>query len=828
MKRIFTFTIAFLAGITVFAQGNWPKTFQSDNGASISIYEPQPEFISGEEFTGRAAISVKEGQAEPVFGAILFTARLKDGRSSRNIQLQSMRVTRVKFSGDKEQEGVEGLAQEIEAHAIGWDWGMTKSELEQSVQQEKDATSGTGFNNRAPKVLYANKPTTLIVLDGEPRVLYDKELATDKVVNSPNIIFKDKGEWHLYAGGNWYKSNNITHGWKHNSRLSSKVRSVNEAIKKQERENNDGKPLENNPRKTEIIVSTEPAELIQSDGSPVYKNVAGTSLLYVSNSPNDIFKDINTQKTYIVLAGRWYTANNMNGPWEFVESDQLPEDFAKIPEGSDKDGVLANVAGTEAAETAVLDASIPQTARVDRKTAKVDVQYDGDPEFAPIRGTSLRLAENANLTVMLDADGNYFALDNGIWFISDDPYGPWIVANDRPRDLDDIPASSPAYHSRYVHIYDVTPDYVYMGYTPGYLGSYVYGPTIIYGTGYHYRPWFRRMYYPRPLTWGFGFGYNPWFGWNFNFGYNFGYTYVGFWYDQPAYYGYGGGWFGPHRYCPAYRRPYWSGGYYGRGDYYYGRNRYYDRNYYGSATRRDRQYYGNANNGTRPPRMGNNLYVNQPGVSTRNVARVSRVYRPGEQNALNTSRPANGRYTNRLSPANRNGGVSNNNGTPRTDRGNEVRNPSLTRPQNQEGSGSLRERAETNRRNYGQPRVNNGEVRNDNQEVIRPGESGRNLPRVNNPQRENNPTTAPQRVQRPAFENGQPRREYQNEENRQPERAQRPAFENRQPERVQRPVESRQPERAQRPAFENRQSAPRSSNSGSSGNSAPVRRPDRR
>jgi len=39
--------------------------------------------------------------------------------------------------------------------------------------------------------------------------------------------------------------------------------------------------------------------------------------------------------------------------------------------------------------------------------------------------------------------------------------------------------------------------YVYVGYTPGYMGCYVYGPTIVYGTGFYYRPWYRTIYYPR-------------------------------------------------------------------------------------------------------------------------------------------------------------------------------------------------------------------------------------------------------------------------------------------------------------------------------------------
>jgi len=137
----------------------------------------------------------------------------------------------------------------------------------------------------------------------------------------------------------------------------------------------------------------------------------------------------------------------------------------------------------------VLDASIPQTAKVDRNTATTQVEYDGEPAFEPVQGTNMQYCTNTSGTVILD-NATYFAVDNGVWFVSDRPTGPWAVATERPDEVDLIPPSSPAYNTKYVYIYDVSPDYVYMGYTPGYLNSFVYGPTVVYGTGFYYQPWY--------------------------------------------------------------------------------------------------------------------------------------------------------------------------------------------------------------------------------------------------------------------------------------------------------------------------------------------------
>jgi hypothetical protein len=59
-----------------------------------------------------------------------------------------------------------------------------------------------------------------------------------------------------------------------------------------------------------------------------------------------------------------------------------------------------------------------------------------------------------------------------VWFVSDAPTGPWAVADKIPDVIYTIPPNSPLYRVRFVYIYGSTPDYVYFGYTPGYLGSF--------------------------------------------------------------------------------------------------------------------------------------------------------------------------------------------------------------------------------------------------------------------------------------------------------------------------------------------------------------------
>lgn len=136
-------------------------------------------------------------------------------------------------------------------------------------------------------------------------------------------------------------------------------------------------------------MSTVPTELIQSAGQANFANISGTNLLYVENSENDIFKHIETQNYYVLISGRWYTSPKLEGNWEYLASDKLPADFAKIPEGSEKDNVLSSVAGTSASQDAIRDAQVPQTAVVDRSTATCTVSYDGEPDFEKLKVPAL-------------------------------------------------------------------------------------------------------------------------------------------------------------------------------------------------------------------------------------------------------------------------------------------------------------------------------------------------------------------------------------------------------------------------------------------------------
>lgn len=551
MKKVFQVFILLLFVAPPAAWAQWPKEINTKNGALITVYQPQHEAMKGNKLEGRAAFSALEkGATEPVFGVFWFTANMITDRDTRMVTLESIQIDDVKLPGIEDAQKLENLKSLLELEIPQWGLIASLDEITATLEQDQ-AMASENLKNDPPKIYYVTQPTALVLMDGEPRLQDDKELKMKRVINTPFLIVEnpDDRKYYLYGGQFWYASSSLKEGYQYIASLPKSIAALDQQLKKKQTEKT--QKAEGGP--PSIKVSTEPAEIIQSAGPANFASISGTNLLYVSNSENDIFKSIDTQQYYVLISGRWYAAAKLEGPWAFVAADKLPEDFAKIPEGSEKDNVLASVAGTEASKDAIRDAQVPQTAKVDRKTATCTVTYDGEPKFEKIEGTSLELAMNTSSTV-LKSGSKYYAVDKGVWFVSSSAKGPWKVSDERPKDVDNIPASSSAYNVKYVYIYESTPEVVYVGYTPGYMGCYVYGPTVVYGTGYYYSPWYGPYYYPRPVTYGFSMHYNPWTGWSMGFHFSYGWFSMGF-------YG-GGGYWGPPYHRPPYYPPY-RGGMYG-------------------------------------------------------------------------------------------------------------------------------------------------------------------------------------------------------------------------------------------------------------------------
>ena len=507
-------------------QGDWPREFVTQDG-KVSVYQPELDFYKGDRIKGRAAISVRNKDAqEPVFGMVWFSGRAITDRDAKMVNFTDMKVDRIKVpqSASEQEKQLTELLKKESAN-----WMPVQMPLDRllavTVANEWGKVQASRLNMEPPKIIFTTTPSALILINGKPELRKVENTRFERVINTPFLILFDAGNKTYYTKGGdfWYAATNVMGPWKHLNDPPAPVMEVAQRLTEPQDSKDSDQPRPNVP--PEIIVATEPTELIVSEGQPNFAPVQDTDLLYMSNTPSEVFMEVSSQKYYVLLAGRWYESRSLEkGPWAYVLSENLPQDFKRIPPGSAKGHILAFVAGTTEAEEAVLEAQIPQTTAVKRDEAKLSVTYDGNPKFEPIKDTSMHYAVNSK-TQVIKVNGRYYAVDQAVWFVSDSPTGPWVVADTIPPEIDTIPPESPVYNVKYVRVYDSTPEVVYVGYTPGYQGSYVYGDTLVYGTGYYYPGWLGTAYYPAPITWGFAPIYDPfYYSWGFGWGYGAGFV----------------------------------------------------------------------------------------------------------------------------------------------------------------------------------------------------------------------------------------------------------------------------------------------------------------
>ncbi|HWH47274.1 MAG TPA: hypothetical protein VN664_05685 [Burkholderiales bacterium] len=506
----------------------WPTQIIATD-IRLVVYQPQFDKWEGNRIEGRAAVAVygKADEQPASFGMVWISARSETDRATGMVTIRDIAVTKADFPTVREPAGeLAVLRQRLAAKT--WQMPLERLQADMAIERTVQQTGGQPLKNDPPKIIFSERSAILVPIDGAPVLREVPGTGLQRIVNTRALIVYDpamsnpaSARYYLYVIDHWRQAQHLSGPWTPSAMPAADLEKARQLAVQEDQVDlldddvEDGEPLD---ASAVVYVTTEPAELLQTDGPAEYAPIQGTQLLYVTNSPDRIFLDLRTANHYVLISGRWYRARALQrGPWEYVAAGNLPKDFALIPPDHDTAPVRAAVAGTPQAREAVIANSVPQVATVTRSAARLEITYDGDPSFQPITGTSLQSAINSPVPVIRVSEESFYALDNGVWFTAVSPFGPWSVASYVPAVIYSIPRSSPLHYVTYVRVYDATPEVVYVGYTPGYVGSYVSSDfVVVYGSGWPYQPWIGTVWYGAPVTWGFGFSivynwWNPWY-----------------------------------------------------------------------------------------------------------------------------------------------------------------------------------------------------------------------------------------------------------------------------------------------------------------------------
>jgi hypothetical protein len=526
--------------------GDWPRVFVSGSTTN-TIYQPQVDSWDGTTLSARNAVAIQSpDHPQPVYGVIHVQATTLVNKTDRLVDLENVRILSADFPAAPNQGQVylAVLRQEFPKQFRSVALDRLETSLAVTRQQQKAGVQP--LDNTPPQFIFATRPSILVSIDGEPTFQTVPGTGLQRVVNTRVLLLKDPttSAFYLHVLNGYMTAPSLQGPWTVAAPPVGAAEAEEQARSSRAVDLLEGQPTpgtQTPPALTaatapDVYAVTAPAELITFNGQPDFAPIPGTQLLCAANTTANVFKLLTDQQTYLLASGRWYRAPGLEGPWQFIPAAQLPRDFAQIPDSSSKENVKASVPDTPQAQEAVIANSIPQRARVPRSTSIQTIHIDGPAQLAPVPGTPLFYVRNSDTPVIKVHDQSWYACQNGIWFAAPSLDGPWAVADAVPREIYAIPPSSPIYYVTSVRIYNATPDYVYEGYTPGYLGTVVAPDNVVvYGTGYYYTPWVGTAWYGAPVTWGAGcdLAWTPWYGWCFGFGF---------------------GWY----YGPYHRHPYWA------------------------------------------------------------------------------------------------------------------------------------------------------------------------------------------------------------------------------------------------------------------------------
>jgi len=506
----------------------WPR-ISTIAGTGYTVYSPQVVGWTGNQLSFRVAVAVRPAGANESYGVVSGSARTEVDRMTRLVDLDDFGALELKFPllPDNGQAYTAGIKQAVTSALTT----VSLNRIEASLGASQTVkTAALPVNNAPPAVIVSYGPALLVPVEGAPVVKQIPDSRFERVINTQAMIARTRlgDTWYLHVYDGWMSSSSITGPWSVASWVPLGLNDAAQQLAKSRTVD----LLSGGPNAVPkpslkasvpaIYVTQQPSELIVFKGNANFVPVTGTNLLWASNTAADVFIDTTNNLTYVLISGRWYSAPALTGPWQFVAADALPPDFKRIPKGQPPAVVLASVAGTPEAAEAVIANTIPQTATVSRVNGpKFVPSFDGAPQYAPVAGTPLQYVVNSGTPIIQVNPGEFYAVSTGIWFTAPAVTGPWTIATSVPGVIYTIPVTSPLHYVTYVYVYGYTPQVVYDGYTPGYLGTVVApGGVVVYGTGYVYDPWIGSVWYPAPVTWGVAAApvYNPAVGFAFGFG----------------------------------------------------------------------------------------------------------------------------------------------------------------------------------------------------------------------------------------------------------------------------------------------------------------------
>ncbi len=194
----------------------------------------------------------------------------------------------------------------------------------------------------APTVFYSTGPAEVILFQGQP--VYSKIPGTQLVyaanTEADLLVYGPTQQYYYLAAGRWFQASSLRGPWIYatpnlpadfaNIPLNSPASRVLVSVPGTEAAK-DAVLLAQIPTTVEVDPVTAAAQAkVTYSGTPEFKPIEGTSLLYATNTSDKVIQVGDVY--YLCLQGIWFVSPNAQGPWTTATS--VPSEIYTIPPSS--------------------------------------------------------------------------------------------------------------------------------------------------------------------------------------------------------------------------------------------------------------------------------------------------------------------------------------------------------------------------------------------------------------------------------------------------------------------------------------------------------------
>ncbi len=459
-------------------------------GRRLTLHEPQVVSFDAPNFriSLRFPAMLTDPLGRSTYGMVEVAGAVHFDPSSRLVRLDALEAGKTAFPG----------AAEVDAKAA--ETGLADALPKSVTLRTELLTARAGayslpstppkLGGDIPAIVVRARPAVLVQVDGEPVMLDVETFPIQYLANSASDVFRDPKTdmWYLLLDGSWLQAKALAGPWKKSDGSMPSAMSQIPAThpRGHVRRYVGGTPefmkrgMVPAPKELpEVIVTDKPSELMLLQGDPMFTWVPGLRLMSVANTESDLFLHPKANLYYLLIAGRWFSSVELEGPWTAAET--LPEEFTRIPRDHIRGHVVWCVPGTPEASEACAHAAMEERATLS-KYAKAELLVEGkEPVTAALDG-DVKMVTNTEDDCFV-VDGVSYLSQRGTWYRSDDGLKGWKACAEIPESLRNLPAPVPGWHTTFCRPIGFEGDNATFALGAGWYGVFAWKGSPVYGTG---------------------------------------------------------------------------------------------------------------------------------------------------------------------------------------------------------------------------------------------------------------------------------------------------------------------------------------------------------